>query len=104
MTEFELALLKWLNDHELSFSVTTCGKERCCHCPNVLLPQVRTAKDLPEWMNMQDVLKYLSISRTTFFSLKKKGIIIPHKMGGTDYYLPHELDAALRLSIKKGKI
>ena len=56
------------------------------------------------WMGQQAVMEYLQISRATFYRFKKEGILIPHKIGGRDYFLPHELDAAFQLSIRRGRI
>ncbi len=54
-------------------------------------------------MDAGEVMDYLGISRSTFFRLKKKGLLPHCKLGGRAYFIIRHLDEALAQSIRKGR-
>lgn len=54
-------------------------------------------------MDAREVMDYLQISRSTFFRLKKKGLLPHRKIGSRDYFIRSNLAEALKLSIRKGR-
>jgi predicted DNA-binding transcriptional regulator AlpA len=56
------------------------------------------------WIDSNEVMQYLNISRSTFYRLKKEGIIVARKIGKRAYYFKSDLKKAFSKSIQKGRI
>lgn len=55
----------------------------------------------PRLYNMDDIIKMLGISKSTYFQLRNSGELKPTKVGGRDYYRQEDIDRIL--SLKKAK-
>jgi len=54
-----------------------------------------------ELMSTNELIAYLSVTRSTIFHWTRNGIIKPRKLGGKNFYKKSEIDEALESSTKK---
>lgn len=80
--------------------------ERCLSQLLTILENSKQSEILDEgsWIDSNEVMQYLNISRSTFYRLKKEGIIVARKIGKRAYYFKSDLKKAFSKSIQKGKI
>lgn len=55
-------------------------------------------------MDIQEVMDYLGIARTTYYRLVKNGELTPRRKGRRHYYYRHDLKAALTESVRRGRV
>lgn len=66
--------------------------------------QLQSLEANAELLTRQEVQEYLSIGETTYKRKVKEGVLKPMKMPGGDRFYKHELDAAFKESIRRGRI
>lgn len=55
-------------------------------------------------LDMQEVIDYLGIDRSTYFRLVKNGELTPRRKGRRHYYYRGDLHAALAESVRRGRV
>lgn len=77
-----------------------------CTCGRTEKDPKRVESSIPQgtWLDRQGVMDYLQISYRTYYRLKAKGTLQPHRFGGRDYYFIAQLDKARDESIRRGRI
>lgn len=55
-------------------------------------------------MDMQEVMDYLGITRSTYFRLVKNGELAPRRKGRRHYFYRRDLHAALAESVRRGRV
>lgn len=55
-------------------------------------------------LHKQEVIDLLGISPRTYDRYKARGLLVPHRMGGQDFYYMDDLESGLAESIRKGKL
>lgn len=67
-------------------------------------PAAYVAAEPEKLMDIQEVMDYLGIAKTTYYRLVKNGELTPRRKGRRHYYYRSDLRAALAESVRRGKI
>lgn len=64
----------------------------------------REPRNLEDWMDRQQVMDYLKISKSTLRRLKINKELQGRKLGGREYFFKKDIERALQISIRKGRL
>jgi len=67
-------------------------------------PAAYTAAEPEKLMDMQEVMDYLGIARSTYFRMVKNGELCPRRKGRRHYFYRRDLRAALAESVRRGRV
>lgn len=67
-------------------------------------PAAYKAAEPEKLMDIQEVMDYLGIARTTYYRLVKNGELTPRRKGRRHYYYRSDLRAALTESVRRGRV
>ncbi len=93
-----LAVLTDLSQRPLSLKVHSLPKDHQTSTPGI--PDLAIDK----LYSKQEVMAYMGISSSTYHRYKTEGIIEASRIGKRDFVTPEALRAALKESIRRGKI
>jgi hypothetical protein len=64
----------------------------------------REPHNLEDWMDRQQVMDYLKISKSTLRRLKINNELQGRKLGGREYFFKKDIERALQISIRRGRL
>src|SRR5690606_19976905 len=67
-------------------------------------PAAYTTAEPEKLMDIQEVMDYLGIAKTTYYRLVKNGELTPRRKGRRHYYYRRDLQAALAESVRRGRV
>lgn len=67
-------------------------------------PAAYTPAEPETLMDIQEVMEYLGIAKTTYYRLVKNGELTPRRKGRRHYYYRSDLRAALTESVRRGRV
>lgn len=67
-------------------------------------PTAYASTEPEKLMDIQEVMDYLGIAKTTYYRLVKKGELTPRRKGRRHYYYRSDLRAALTESVRRGRV